>query len=169
MACLELLSNINDRSNIHKDRNALRIMIFTEGTILGPRNLFQQFNHASYVPIKNSVNIIKSWEQQGAEIMYLTSRKKAKHVQEIKEILLINHFSGQYLYYREKGQKYKDIVELAIPDILIEDDCRSIGGKWQISITYVKPEVKNKVKSIIVKEFKGIDYLPTLLSELLKF
>lgn len=166
MAHLELLNNSKNENSSHKN---ISIMIFTEGTILGPKNIFHQFNHASYIPIKNSVNIIRSWEEQGAEIMYFTSRKKLKEVLEIKDILIKNNFPGRYLHYRDKEQKYKDIVELVKPNILIEDNCKSIGGKWQMCITYVKPEVKENIKSIVVPEFAGIDALPLLLSDLLKF
>lgn len=165
MPYLELLNNAENKNSINK---RIKIMIFTEGTILGPKSIFQHFNHASYIPIKNCVNIIKSWEEQGAEIIYLTSRKKIKEVHEIKQILIEHKFSGNYLYYREKEQKYKHIVELVVPNILIEDDCRSIGGKWQMCITYVNPEVRNKVNSIAVKEFGGIDDLPLLLSDSLE-
>lgn len=75
-------------------------------------------------------------------------------------------FPGQRLYFRDKGQKYKDIVEAVMPDILLEDDYRSIGGQWQMCITYVKPEIKSGIKSIVVKEFKGIDDLPSKLANL---
>lgn len=143
-----------------------RILIFTEGTILAPPSIFKHFNHTSYIPIKNAVAKITSWYKQGFEIMYLTSCKKEKHVGEIKELLIKNQFKGQNLYYRDKRQKYKDIVEEIMPDILIEDDCRSIGGKWQMCITYVKPEIKVGIKSIVVNEFKGIDDLPDKLGEM---
>lgn len=73
MAYLELLNNTKNEYSSHK---SVRIMIFTEGTILRPKNIFQHFNHNTYIPIKNSVSIIKTWEEQGAEIMYFTSRKK---------------------------------------------------------------------------------------------
>ena len=169
MSCLELLSNTIKECNSYQKEKTIKIMIFTEGTILGPKNIFRHFDHASYIPIKDSVNLIKSWQQQGTEIMYLTSRKKEKHIHEIKNLLLKNHFPGQCLFYRGEGQRYKDIVELVIPDILIEDDCWSIGGKWQMAITYVEPEIKDKVKSIIVKEFTGIDNLPLQVTELLNF
>jgi len=52
------------------------IMIFTEGTILKPKSWLTLYNHHSYVPIGNAVSIIQSWEQQGANIIYCTSRKK---------------------------------------------------------------------------------------------
>mgnify|MGYP001016921761 CR=1 FL=1 len=148
-----------------KNKN-ISIMIFTEGTILGPDSLINHFSHASYVPINNSVNKIKSWEEQGAEIMYFTSRKRSRDVENIREILLKYNFPKGQLYYRQIGVKYSYIIEMVKPDILIEDDCRSIGGKWQMCITYVKPEVKAKIKSIVVKEFKGIDHLPRLISDL---
>jgi len=143
-----------------------RVLIFTEGTILAPSSILKHFNHASYIPIKNAVTKITSWYQQGAEVIYLTSCKKEKHIDKIKELLLMHQFPGQRLYYREKGQKYKDIIEAVMPDILIEDNCQSIGGRWQMCITYVKPEIKAGIKSIVVKEFKGIDDLPELISEL---
>ncbi|MGE5627555.1 MAG: hypothetical protein ACM3X7_05480 [Solirubrobacterales bacterium] len=151
-----------------KNKN-ISIMIFTEGTILGPDSIFHHFKHASYVPIKNSVNKIKSWEEQGAEIIYFTSRKRKMDVENISGILLKYNFPKGQLYYRDKGQKYNDIIEMVKPDILIEDDCKSIGGKWQMCITYVKPEVKEKIKSVVVKEFKGIDHLPRLISDLLTY
>jgi hypothetical protein len=143
-----------------------RVLIFTEGTILAPSSILKHFNHASYIPIKNAVTKITLWYQQGTEVLYLTSCKKEKHVDQIKKLFLKYKFPGQRLYYRNKGQKYKDIVEAVMPDILIEDDCRSIGGRWQMCITYVKPEIKAGIKSIVVKEFKGIDDLPELIGEL---
>ncbi len=44
-------------------------------------------------------------------------------------------------------------------DILVEDDCRSIGGADEMTITHVRPEIKTKIKSIVVEEFRGIDNL----------
>lgn len=52
-----------------------------------------------------------------------------------------------------------NIIEALCPDILIKDDCKSIGGDWQMCITKVNLELKEKIKSIIVPEFKGIDNL----------
>jgi hypothetical protein len=49
---------------------------------------------------------------------------------------------------------------LPLPDIFIEDDCESIGGKKEMTSTYLAEELKNKIKLITVKEFNGIDYLP---------
>lgn len=145
------------------------IMIFTEGTVIGPRKKIEYFHQARYVPIKNCVKKIMDWESQGAKIVYLTSRRKSKHLEEVKKILVSKSFPGELLYFREGSEKYKDIAEAVKPDILIEDDCRSIGGKWQMTITYVNEEIKKGIKSIVVKEFAGIDHLPSDLGNLMKY
>jgi hypothetical protein len=146
-----------------------KIMLFTEGTVIGPKNILGLYFHVDYIPIGNCREKIRSWADQGAEIVYITSRKSKKQVNEIHFLLEKYGFAGTRLYYREKHQKYKDIIEEVMPDILIEDDCRSIGGKWQMCITHVEPERKAKIKSIIVREFKGIDHLPVFLGELLVY
>lgn len=142
------------------------ILIFTEGTILGPKRWIEYFFDTKYIPIKNCVSKIRNWEKQGADISYLTSRTKKKDVEKIRGILIANNFPGKYLYFREGKQRYCDIAEEVLPMVLIEDDCRSIGGKWQMTITYVRKEIREKIKSIVVKEFGGIDHLPDNLDGL---
>lgn len=155
---------IEDSKNY--DLKRLKLMIFTEGTILKPKNIFQYFSISTYIPINNAVSIIRSWDEQGAEIFYFTSSRKPKQVEAIKVNLLKHQFKGTKLYFRSEKQEYSDVVEEVIPDILIEDDCRSIGGEKEMCITYVKPEIKSMIKSIIVKEFKGIEDLSKNLSYL---
>lgn len=135
-----------------------KVMIFAEGTILKPKSKISVNNLNTYIPIGDAVDRIKGWQQQGAEIIYCTSRR-GKQAENMAALLLKCKFAGSKLYYREKAQKYKDLVETVHPDVLIEDDCKSIGGSWQMCITYVELEIKNKIKSIIVKEFTGIDHL----------
>ncbi|MEG0367137.1 MAG: hypothetical protein RR585_09895 [Coprobacillus sp.] len=135
------------------------IMVFVEGTILKPKHWYTLYNHNSYIPIGRSVEIINNWKNQGASIIYITSRK-GKQAKEISNILIKHGFCQTSLVCRSEGEKYSDIIEEICPDILIEDDCRSIGGAWQMCITHVKPEIKDKILTIVVKEFKGIDELP---------
>lgn len=141
------------------------VMIFAEGTVLKPKSIFSLYNHNDYVPIGKAVELIRGWQAQGAEIVYCTSRKN-RQAQEIACLLQQFGFVGTRLYYRDKKQKYKDIVESVMPDILIEDDCRSIGGSWQMCITNVEPRKKEHIESVAVKEFKGIDHLPTDFSKI---
>lgn len=53
-----------------------------------------------------------------------------------------------------------------MPDVLIEDDCESIGGEPQMTYPHVKKNKKKLIKSIVVKEFSGIDNLPDSLEAL---
>lgn len=142
-----------------------KIMVFAEGTILKPKSLFSFYNHKSYLPIGNCVALITAWNQQESEILYCTSRK-GKQAEQIARILKQYRFPGSRLYFRESRQKYKDIVEEVNPDILIEDDCRSIGGSWQMCITHIDPQIKDTIKSIVVKEFMGIDHLSFSVQDL---
>lgn len=145
------------------------IMIFTEGTVLGHKRIIDMFSHKKYHPIKNCVEKIKKWEEQGAHIVYLTSTRKMNSVKSIQNILLSHGFPGSFLYYRTRNDKYRDIAEALMPNILIEDNCKSIGGAWQMVITYVNQEIKNKIHSIVVEEFHGIDSLPDNLTDLMKY
>lgn len=139
---------------------SLTIMIFAEGTILKPKSWLTLYSHNSYIPIGSAVELIKSWEEQGANIIYCTSRKK-KAANNMADILKKYGFAGTFLAAREAKESYADIVEVLQPDILIEDDCKSIGGAWQMCITKVSLQTKQKIKSIVVPEFKGIDHLPS--------
>lgn len=145
------------------------ILIFAEGTIIGPKRFIDFFNMNKYVPIKNCIEKIDNWNKQGAQIIYLTSRKSDSSAQIIRNLLMKFRFPGSYLYYRENSQKYKDVVEALRPKILIEDNCRSIGGSWQMSITYVETDIRKNIKSIVVEEFKGIDNLPDKLNDLMNY
>lgn len=143
------------------------ILIFSEGTILGSKSAIDFFNHKKYYPIKNCVEKIKKWEDQGARIVYLTSRRRIRSVNAIRDLLLGHGFPGSFLYFRTQRDKYKNISEALKPDVLIEDNCKSIGGRWQMVIPHVDDEIKSKIHSIVVKEFYGIDHLPDSLIELI--
>ncbi len=134
------------------------IMIFTEGTILMPRRKRYLFSFRNYVPIGDCAAIIRRWHGQGARICYCTSRK-GRSVKLIADVLERFELPGERLYYRGRGEAYKDIAEAVKPDVLIEDDCKSIGGSRQMCITHLSPEVKRGIKSIVVREFEGIDHL----------
>lgn len=59
-----------------------------------------------------------------------------------------------------------DVAERVLPDILIEDDCESIGGEKEMTYPHIKPELKTRIKSIVIKEFCGLDHLPDEVSAL---
>ena len=155
---------------LNDNKKGLRgtILIFTEGTILKPRRFWLMFSFRNYVPIGNSVDKIRRWSDKGWNIVYLTSRKSPNEVGKIKSILETFGFCGSKLYYRGAGEEYKHIAESVVPAILVEDDCRGIGGERQMTITYVDPEIKVNIKSVVVPEFQGIDSLPDSAEALLR-
>ena len=165
----------------------MRILIFTEGTILTHRShiglprekivelvksrkdLFEVNYFAHCVPIGNSAARIKGWKGQGATILYLTSRRASQEVQTIKNILAEYGFPDGELFFRKEGEEYKDVAERALPDVIIEDDCESIGGEEEMTYPHIRRHLKSRIKSIVVKEFGGIDHLPERISDLLNY
>ena len=138
--------------------NNKKIMIFSEGTILKPKhnNFFSRINVNGYVPIGNAREIIKAWQEQGYEIIYLTSQKGRKAMgmaQRLDEL----GFVGSMVGYRQSRQDYATINKEEQPDILIEDNCQSIGGEKYMCITQLSDEFKKSLKHIVVEEFEGID------------
>jgi hypothetical protein len=160
----------------------MRILVFTEGTIIMHRGGIDHtrkeiarqvrekertiYDWASYVPVGNTVTKLRTWANQGADILYLTSRTKPDEVEIIKGVLKKHGFPVGQLLFRREGQQYKDVAESVIPDVLVEDDCESIGGADEITITHVKPEIRKRIKSIPTKEFGGVDHLPDAIAAL---
>lgn len=147
----------------------MKILVFTEGTILIHSSIKGFNNYKNYFPIGNAQEKIQMWSDQGAEIFYLTSRETADEIADIKNILKKYNFPYcNNLLFKKNNETYKDIAEKLMPDILIEDDCESIGGKSEMTYTNIRRDLKQKIKSIIVREFSGIDNLPNNLSELIR-
>jgi hypothetical protein len=73
------------------------------------------------------------------------------------------------VHYRGPDKRYQDIAEAVIPAVLVEDDCRSIGGEWQMTIPHVRTDIRRRIHSIVMREFAGIDHLPDSPSSLLEY
>lgn len=144
----------------HKRKEIVKQVIKRDKSVL---------DYDSYIPIGEAVNKLKSWWKQGAEILYLSSHKTKKDVEKDRFVLKKYGFPEGPVFYRQEGEQYKDVAERIMPDILIEDDCKSLCGKDEMTITHVRPEVKKNIKSIVVKEFGGIDHLPNRIRDLLNF
>ena len=162
-----------------------RILVFLHGTSIMHRNalalsrekIIQQVvdgfddsinDFASYIPIGSVVEKLKTWQKQGAKIAYLSSHKSLDKVKKDEIILNRYNFPKGTIYYR-KESNWNLPIEVAKPDILIEDDCESIGGEYQMTYPNLDTDKKSKVLSIVVKEFGGIDHLPDDLHKLRKF
>ncbi|NMB69703.1 DUF3850 domain-containing protein [candidate division WWE3 bacterium] len=156
-----------------------KILIFTEGTILMPasgKNLSREervkqvinneksaHDFKGYIPIGNSVQILNEWVKNSCEIYYLTSRTTIDEITDIQNVLIYNRFPSGTLLFRHNGENYSNVAEKLIPDILIEDDCESIGGEIEMTYPNLSPEIKAKIKHYSIKEFGGIDHLVSLI------
>lgn len=164
----------------------MKILVFTEGTItvhkeaaghtreeIVQQSLNRDTNginiedYKNYILLGNPVAKLQSWENQGAEIVYMTSRTEPEEIEEVRQTLeKYNLPDRQNLFYRQNGESYSQAAERIMPDILIEDDCESIGGEAEMTYTNIKPELKPKIKHIVIKEFEGIDHLPDKVEDL---
>lgn len=163
---------------------AMRILVFTEGTVLmfptvkglsreervelSKMRVMTVHNFKNYISNGNAVKKLSNWKKQGAVIYYLTSRRTSEEVNDIKKVLRKYGFpDNQNLFFRKRGEEYKDVAEKLMPDILVEDDCESIGGEVEMTYPHIRSDLKKKIKPVIVKEFGGIDYLPDDIGRLL--
>ena len=163
----------------------MKILVFTEGTILMHSSLEgltreQRVEESknrvrplpsdffkNEIPNGNAVKKLQTWKDQGAEIFYLTSRTIPEQIGDIKNVLRKYSFPDSHnLFFRQKGEEYKDVAERLIPDILIENDCESIGGEKEMTYPHIKPKLKKKIRAIIVEEFSGVGHLPDSLPKL---
>ena len=160
----------------------MKILVFLHGTLIMHKNGdgktreervrqvldkdLSVLDYISYIPVGNAVEKLKFWQTQGAEILYLSSHETAEDVEKDKSVLEKYKFPKGQIFYRQNGESYKDIAEKITPDILIEDDCESIGGMKEMTITFVRPEIKKMIKSVVVREFSGIDHLPDGINDL---
>jgi hypothetical protein len=153
----------------------MKVMVFLHGTIIMHRSALglnreervrQVVNRQesiwefdTYVPISLAVTKLKTWEKQGAEISYLSSHKKAGDVQKDIRVLRKYDFPAGEVLFRKGNAGFAEIVNRVMPDVLIEDDCESIGGEEEMVYPYLDPAARSKIKSIVVEEFGGIDHL----------
>lgn len=163
----------------------MKIMVFLHGTAIMHENALGRtreervkqvldgdeslYDFASYVPVGNVVRKLQAWKQQGAEIVYLSSHKKVEDVEKDEVVLRNYGFPDGRVFFRHSGERYNDVAESVLPDILIEDNCESIGGQEEMTYPHIKPELKAKIKPIVIKEFGGIDHLPDDISALVNY
>lgn len=162
----------------------VRILVFAEGTVLVHRDWAMLTrseivrlvgegrptgDYAGSVPIGDAVAKLRAWKRQGADIVYLTSRRKSAEVDDIRGVLTRFGFPEGELCVRQPGERYSNVAERVMPDVLVEDDCESIGGEVEMTYPHIRPELKPRIKSVVVREFGGIDHLPDDISALVSW
>ncbi len=160
----------------------MKLLVFLHGTIIMHRNAVGRTREervrqvrereasvrdfAAYVPVGDAARKLRRWSEQGAELAYLSSHKRQDDVEKDQAVLSAYGFPAGQIIYRQPGEGYQDVAERVLPDVLIEDDCESIGGAVEMTYPHIRPELRAGITSIVVKEFEGIDHLPDDLAAL---
>jgi hypothetical protein len=153
----------------------MKVIVFLHGTILMHKSALgctreervkqvvereeTIWDFSAYIPISGAATKLHTWKNQGADIFYLSSHITEENVQKDKDVLRKYNFPEGEVLFRMGEEGYGEIVERIMPDVLIEDDCESIGREKEMVYPHLHPEVRSKIKSIVVKEFGGIDHL----------
>jgi hypothetical protein len=117
---------------------------------------------ASYVPTEAAVAKARAWQRGGADVCYLSSHRSAAAARVDRDVLDRHGFPAGPVFFREPGESYADVARRAGADVLVEDDCESIGG----SVEMTAPGLGDAVRCIVVPEFGGLAHLPDDLAEL---
>jgi hypothetical protein len=125
-------------------------------------------DYAGYVPVGDAVAKLRRWQDAGARINYLSSHRNPDDVALDAFVLRTHGFPAGQVLARQPGESYGDVAGREAPDVLIEDDCESIGP-GQITYPQIPSAVRARIKSIIIPEFGGIDHLPDDPQALLTF
>ena len=140
----------------------MKLLVFLHGTTIMHPDEAHLRDFASYVPVGGAVAKLRRWADQGAEIAYLS----AHHDPADEDVLRHNGFPQGRILAREPGETYGVVAARELPDLLIEDDCASIGAD-EITYPQIPAGAREHIASIVVPEFGGIDHLPDSLEELL--
>jgi hypothetical protein len=122
---------------------------------------------ASYVPIGDAVAKLALWHGQGAEIVYLSSHRNPSDISKDESLLRRFGFPPGRVVARTDGEDYGDTAARIDPDVIVEDDCESIGGTVEMTFPRLRPDMRDSIISVVVREFEGIDHLPDEVSALL--
>ncbi len=115
---------------------------------------------ASYVPTEGAVAKIAAWQRRGAEICYLSSHQTATAAAIDGSVLAAYGFPAGTLYYRAHGDGYADVARRWQADVVVEDDCESIGGRAQTTASWLARSPGRRVPCVVVPEFGGLAHLP---------
>ena len=125
-------------------------------------------DYGAYVPVGGAVAKLRRWQDAGAVVDYLSSHRNPNDVALDAVVLRTHGFPVGRVLARLPGESYGDVAGREAPDVLIEDDCESIGP-GQITYPQISSTARARIKSIIVPEFGGIDHLPDDPQTLLTF
>jgi hypothetical protein len=124
-------------------------------------------DYGSYVPTDGTVAKLTAWQQRGAEICYLSSHRTAATAAIDNAVLAGHGFPAGRVYYRAHGESYADVARRWLADVVVEDDCESLGGLQQVTASALGRTPGRAPRCVVVPEFGGLGHLPDDPADLL--
>ena len=115
---------------------------------------------ASYVPTPGTAGKLAAWQRHGASIAYLSSHRRQADIRADESVIRRRGFPAGPVYGRQRGEDYGPLVERLGLDVLVEDDCESIGGAAQTCAAQLSPDSRQSARCVVLPEFSGLADLP---------
>ncbi len=122
---------------------------------------------ASYVPTPGTAEKLAAWERHGAILIYLSSHRRQDDIRADESVIRRHGFPAVPVHGRQEGEDYGPLVDRLGLDVLVEDDCESIGGAAQTCAAQMSPAGRQSVRCVVLPEFSGLADLPSNPAELL--
>jgi hypothetical protein len=124
-------------------------------------------DYASYLPTPGTAGKLAAWQRQGAILVYLSSHRRPEDIRADESVICRRGLPAGPVYGRRQGEDYGPLVERLGLDVLVEDDCESIGGAAQTCASQLGPAGSRSVRCIVLPEFSGLTDLPDNPAQLL--
>lgn len=122
---------------------------------------------ASYLPTPGTAAKLAAWERHGAALVYLSSHRRPDDIRADESVIRRYGFPAGPVYGRHEGEDCGQLVERLGLDVLVEDDCASIGGAGQTCAAQLSCAGRQSVRCVVLPEFSGLADLPDSPAELL--
>ncbi|MEM0287403.1 MAG: hypothetical protein QXG05_04420 [Nitrososphaerota archaeon] len=95
----------------------------------------------------NATAKLRAWQRCGATIVYLTSKKTSENIEKVRTALKDGGAPMAELFFRIGGEDYGQVARRIAPDVIVEDDCKSIGGEREMTWPKLQTELRGQGKA----------------------
>lgn len=122
---------------------------------------------ADYVPTPGTAGKLAAWHRHGAIVVYLSSHRREDDIRADESVIRRHGFPAGPVHGRRPDEDYGPLVERLGLDVLVEDNCESIGGADQTCAAQLSEAGRRSVLCIVLPEFSGLAGLPDDPADLL--
>jgi hypothetical protein len=115
---------------------------------------------ASYIATPGTADKLMAWRRRGVVIVYLSSHRRAEDLRADESVIRRAGLPHGPVHARGDGEDYGAVAARLGLDVLVEDDCESIGGIGQTCAAQLDPDDRRRVQCVLLPEFGGLGDLP---------